>query len=159
MRSGSFWRWLYKGAATERCELWNLLNPVYHATTPAEVERYRVEPYVVAVTSTRPPHIGRGGWTWYTGSAGWLYRVALEAILGIRRAGDTLHVEPCVPAGWPVFEVTYRHRSATYRIRVENPAGAGRGVRSVTVDGQPEPGRHSAATRRRAATSVAGVLG
>ncbi len=131
-----------QGRGDRALELWNLLNPVYHATTPAEVEHYKVEPYVVSGdVYGAPPHTGRGGWTWYTGSAGWLYRVALEAILGLRRAGDTLHVEPCVPAGWPVFEVTYRHRSATYRIRVENPAGAGRGVRSVTVDGQPEPGR------------------
>jgi cellobiose phosphorylase len=83
---------------------------------------------------------GGGGWTWYTGSAGWLYRVALEAILGLRPVGETLGVEPCVPAGWPGYEITYRHRSATYRVRVENSAGAGRGVRSVTVDGQPVPG-------------------
>ena len=75
-----------------------------------------------------------------TGSAGWLYRVALEAILGVRPAGDTLRVEPCVPAGWPGYQVTYRHGSATYRVQVENPAGAGRGVQSVSVDGQPVPG-------------------
>ena len=121
-------------------ELWNLINPVNHATTPAQVDHYKVEPYVVCGdVYGAPPHTGRGGWTWYTGSAGWLYRVALEAILGLRPAGDTLHLEPCVPAGWPGYEITYRHRSATYRIRVENPVGAGRRVRSVTVDGQPEP--------------------
>jgi cellobiose phosphorylase len=74
------------------------------------------------------------------GSAGWLYRVALEAILGLRPAGDMLRVEPCVPASWPEYEVIYRHRSATYRVRVENPVGAGRGVRSITVDGQPGAG-------------------
>jgi len=87
-----------------------------------------------------PPHVGRGGWTWYTGSASWLYRVALEAILGLRLAGDTLRVEPCVPPGWPGFEITYRHGSATYRVRVDNPAGAGHGVGSVTLDGQPAAG-------------------
>jgi cellobiose phosphorylase len=87
-----------------------------------------------------PPHVGRGGWTWYTGSASWLYRVALEAILGFGRAGDTLRVEPCIPPGWPGYEITYRHGSATYRVRVDNPAGTGRGVGSVTVDGQPAPG-------------------
>jgi cellobiose phosphorylase len=74
------------------------------------------------------------------GSAGWLYRVALEAILGIRPVGNTLRVDPCVPRGWPGFEVTYRHGTASYRIRVENPAGVKRGVRSVTVDGQPVSG-------------------
>jgi cellobiose phosphorylase len=126
-----------QGRGDRALELWNLINPVYHAATPAAVEHYKVEPYVVcADVYGAPPHTGRGGWTWYTGSAGWLYRVALEAILGFRLAGDTLRVEPCVPSGWPGYEVTYRHRSATYRIRVENPAGPGHGVRSVTVDGR-----------------------
>jgi cellobiose phosphorylase len=130
-----------QGRGDRALELWNMLNPVYHATTPAEVEHYKVEPYVVcADIYGTPPHTGRGGWTWYTGSAGWLYRVALEAILGIRRVANTLRLEPCVPRGWPGFEVAYRHGSASYRIRVENPAGVGRGVRSVTVDGQPVSG-------------------
>ena len=130
-----------QGRGDRALELWNLINPIYHATTPAEVQHYKVEPYVVcADIYGAPPHTGRGGWTWYTGSAGWLYRVALEAILGIRPAGDTLRVEPCIPSGWPGYEVAYRHGSATYRIRVENPAGTGRGVRSVLVDGQPVPG-------------------
>jgi cellobiose phosphorylase len=130
-----------QGRGDRALELWNMLNPIYHATTPSEVERYKVEPYVVcADVYGVPPHVGRGGWTWYTGSASWLYRVALEAILGIRVSGDTLRVEPCVPAGWPGYEVTYRHGSATYRIRVDNSAGTGRGVRSVTADGQQFPG-------------------
>jgi cellobiose phosphorylase len=130
-----------QGRGDRALELWNLINPVYHAATPAGAEHYKVEPYVVcADVYGAPPHTGRGGWTWYTGSAGWLYRVALEAILGFRLAGDTLRVEPCVPAGWPGYEVTYRHRSATYRIQVENPAGTGHGVRSVTVDGRAAEG-------------------
>jgi cellobiose phosphorylase len=130
-----------QGRGDRALELWNLINPVYHATTPAEVQHYKVEPYVVcADIYGAPPHTGRGGWTWYTGSAGWLYRVALEAILGVRPSGDMLRVEPCVPCRWPGYEVAYRHGSATYRIRVENPAGAGRGVQSVLVDGQPVPG-------------------
>ena len=130
-----------QGRGDRALELWNFLNPVRHATTPAEVAQYKVEPYVVcADIYAAPPHTGRGGWTWYTGSAGWLYRVALEAILGIRPFGNTLRVEPCVPRGWPGFEVVYRHGTASYRIRVENPAGVERGVRSVTVDGQPVSG-------------------
>jgi cellobiose phosphorylase len=129
-----------QGRGDRALELWNLINPVYHATTPAEVEHYKVEPYVVcADIYGAPPHTGRGGWTWYTGSAGWLYRVAVEAILGIRLAGDALRIEPCVPGGWPGFEVAYRHRTATYRIQVENPAGAGRGVASIVVDGRRAP--------------------
>jgi len=130
-----------QGHGDRALELWNLLNPVRHTKTPAEVEHYKVEPYVVcADIYAAPPHTGRGGWTWYTGSAGWLYRVALEAILGIHPVGNTLRIDPCVPRGWPGFEVTYRHETASYRIRVANPAGVERGVRSVTVDGQPVSG-------------------
>jgi cellobiose phosphorylase len=130
-----------QGRGDRAMELWNMLNPIYHATTPAEVQRYKVEPYVVcADVYGVPPHVGRGGWTWYTGSASWLYRVALEAILGLRVTGDTLRVEPCIPSSWPGYEITYRHGSATYRVRVDNSSGAGRGVRSVTVDGQPAAG-------------------
>jgi cellobiose phosphorylase len=130
-----------QGRGDRALELWNLINPIYHAASPAEVEHYKVEPYVVcADVYGAPPHTGRGGWTWYTGSASWLYRVAMEAILGFRRDGDTLRLEPCVPSGWPGYEVTYRHRSATYHIRVENPSGTGRGVRSVTVDGRTAEG-------------------
>jgi cellobiose phosphorylase len=130
-----------QGRGDRALELWNLINPVYHAATPAGAEHYKVEPYVVcADVYGAPPHTGRGGWTWYSGSAGWLYRVVLEAILGFHMAGDTFRVEPCVPAGWPGYEVTYRYRSATYRIRVENQAGTGRGVRSVTVDGRAAEG-------------------
>jgi cellobiose phosphorylase len=130
-----------QGRGDRALELWNMLNPIYHATTPAEVQRYKVEPYVVCADIYGvPPHVGRGGWTWYTGSASWLYRVALEEILGLRVAGDTLRVEPCIPSSWSGYEITYRHGSAIYRVRVDNPAGTGRGVRSVTVDGQPAPG-------------------
>jgi cellobiose phosphorylase len=129
-----------QGRGDRALELWNLINPIYHATTSADVEQYKVEPYVVcADIYGAPPHTGRGGWTWYTGSAGWLYRVALEAILGLRPAGDTLHLEPCIPAGWSGYEVTFRHRSATYRVQVDNPAAVCRGVLSVSVDGQHVP--------------------
>src|SRR5262249_27446971 len=114
-----------------------LINPVYHATTQVEAQHYKVEPYVVcADVYGAPPHTGRGGWTWYTGSASWLYRVALEAILGFKLQGNTLRVEPCMPRAWANYEMTYRHGAASYRIRVDNSAGTGRGVRSVTMDGK-----------------------
>ena len=121
-------------------ELFALLNPVRHATTAEGVARYMVEPYVVAAdVYGAPPHTGRGGWTWYTGSASWLYRVGLEAILGFRIRGDRLRIEPCVAPDWPRYELTYRHHSATYHIVVENAAGTGRGVRAVTVDAHAVP--------------------
>src|SRR5882724_4283864 len=101
-----------QGRGDRAMDLWNLINPVYHATTAEEVRRYKVEPYVVcADIYGAPPHTGRGGWTWYTGSASWLYRVAIETILGFRLRGRTLRFEPCVPPRWPGFELSYRHRS------------------------------------------------
>ena len=129
-----------QGRGDRATELWNLINPIYHATTAEEVERYKVEPYVVcADVYGAAPHTGRGGWTWYTGAASWLYRVAIERILGFQLRGDTLRVEPCIPPAWPGFSLTFRHRSATYRIVVDNPAGTGRGVRSIELDGQGLP--------------------
>ena len=83
------------------------LNPINHARTRAELRRYKVEPYVVAADIySAPDHIGHGGWTWYTGSAGWMHRAGLESILGLRFEGSFLHLDPCIPNGWPGFEVT-----------------------------------------------------
>jgi cellobiose phosphorylase len=129
-----------QGRGDRAMELWNLINPVYHATTADEVQHYKVEPYVVcADVYGAPPHTGRGGWTWYTGSASWLYRVAIETILGFQLQGETLHIKPCIPPSWPQFELKYRHRSTTYRILVDNSAGTGRGVQSIELDGQQLP--------------------
>ena len=131
-----------QGRGDRALELWNLINPIYHATTPDEVQHYKVEPYVVcADVYGAPPHTGRGGWTWYTGSASWLYRVAIETILGFQLQGETLSFQPCVPRNWPEFKLEYRHRSSTYRILVDNSAGTGRGVRSVELDGQRLPNK------------------
>lgn len=129
-----------QGRGDRAMELWNLINPVYHATTAEEANHYKVEPYVVcADVYGAPPHTGRGGWTWYTGSASWLYRVAIETILGFQLRGSTLRIEPCIPPGWPGFELSYRHQSATYQILVDNSAGTGHGVQSIELDGQRVP--------------------
>ena len=117
-------------------ELMAMLNPIRHSNTPLGVERYRVEPYVAcADVYSEAPHVGRGGWTWYTGSAGWMYRVALERLLGLRIEGGGLVLDPCIPKNWPGFEIALRFGSAQYEIVVENPNSVNRGVVSVTHDG------------------------
>ncbi|MBK8165102.1 MAG: glycosyl transferase [bacterium] len=128
-----------QGRRDRAAQLLDLLNPVLHAATPAQVSRYKVEPYVVAAdVYGAAPHVGRGGWTWYTGSSGWLQRVALESVLGLRtRGGDTLVVAPCIPDGWPGFRLTWRlpGDGTTYEVDVRNPSGCSRAVVAATVDG------------------------
>jgi len=117
-------------------ELFRMMNPINRSNSRATVQRYKVEPYVVAADIyAEPPHVGRGGWTWYTGSAGWLYRAGIEWILGFRLRGTTLAMDPCIPRNWPGFSLDFRYHSAIYRIRVENPSGVARGVVSTELDG------------------------
>jgi cyclic beta-1,2-glucan synthetase len=131
------------GQGDQAAALFSLLNPINHAATRADVQRYKVEPYVVAADIySVPPHVGRGGWTWYTGSAGWLYRAGIESILGFCLQGTSFLLEPCIPRSWPRFELTYKHHSARYHITVENPRGVSRGISSATLDGNALlPGR------------------
>src|SRR5205823_14834798 len=99
-----------------------MLNPLTHARTPEEVATYKVEPYVVAAdVYTAAGQVGRGGWTWYTGSASWMYRVALETLLGFTKRGDTLSFSPVVPNDWPEFEIDYRFGHTQYHIRIVAP--------------------------------------
>jgi cyclic beta-1,2-glucan synthetase len=122
-------------------DLFSILNPINHASTRAGVQRYKVEPYVMAAdVYTEPPHVGRGGWTWYTGSAGWMYQAGIEWILGFRLRGTTLLIDPCIPRAWPRYEIDFRYHSATYQIVVENPQGVSRGVASSELDGKALPG-------------------
>ena len=128
------------GQGDKAAELFSLLNPINHTSTRADVQRYKVEPYVVAAdVYSVPPHVGRGGWTWYTGSAGWLYRAGLEAILGFRLQGAFLLLDPCIPKAWPRFEIVFKYHSARYEIAVENPRGVGRGVAYAEMDGKTLP--------------------
>jgi cyclic beta-1,2-glucan synthetase len=124
------------GEGDKAVELFNLLSPIHHASRRANLDRYKVEPYAVAAdVYSEPPHAGRGGWTWYTGAAGWLYRAGLEWILGFRKQGAALRIDPCIPREWKRFEITYRHGGALYRIAVENPKHVCRGVSRVSLDG------------------------
>jgi cyclic beta-1,2-glucan synthetase len=116
--------------------LWQMINPLSHTGDATGVETYKVEPYVVAAdVYTAEGHIGRGGWTWYTGSASWMYRVALEAILGFRKVGDRLHIDPSVPSDWPGFTIQYRYGASQYAIDVRITHGAPREVTRITADG------------------------
>lgn len=124
------------GNGDKATELFSLLNPINHASSRAGVRRYKVEPYVIAADIySEPPHVGRGGWTWYTGSAGWTYRAGIEFILGLQRHGAFLTLDPCIPTYWPRFDVTYRSGATYYEIAVENPRGVSRGIASVEFDG------------------------
>ena len=126
------------GSGDEAAELFHMLNPVNHTRTAAEVDRYMAEPYVVAGdVHAHPAQAGRAGWTWYTGSAGWMYRVGLEGILGLERRGDHFKVDPCVPAVWPAFTVEWRFGASRYVIAVENPERRCRGVAAAALDGDP----------------------
>jgi cyclic beta-1,2-glucan synthetase len=132
------------GDGDRAAELFAILNPINHTSTPVGIQRYKVEPYVLAGdVYAEPPHAGRGGWTWYTGSAGWMYRAGLEWILGFRLRGTRLVIDPCIPRAWQGFTIAFRYHSARYDIVVENPQGVTRGVSSVEVDGVSYQGQAS----------------
>jgi len=126
------------GSAEKAVALFSMLNPINHARTPDEVARYKVEPYVVAAdVYSVAPHTGHGGWTWYTGAAGWMYRAGVEGILGIRREGDFLIVEPCIPAAWPGFEATVNVGSGRYEVRVYTLSDSEQEAEHAVLDGLP----------------------
>jgi cyclic beta-1,2-glucan synthetase len=124
------------GLGDEAMELFHMINPINHMRTPAGIEQYRAEPYAVAAdVYAHPMHLGRGGWTWYTGSAGWMYQAAVEGLLGLRRSGATFSVTPSIPAMWPKFSIDWIVGRTSYHISVVNPDARCRGVRSVELDG------------------------
>jgi len=126
------------GNGDEAVELLHMLNPINHTRTAAGVKQYQVEPYVVAADIyAHPAHLGRGGWTWYTGSAAWMYRAGIESILGLRRRGDHFSLTPCIPASWKSFRLKWRHGRSSYEIEVSNPEGRNCGVARATLDGLP----------------------
>jgi cyclic beta-1,2-glucan synthetase len=124
------------GSGDEAMEFFHMLNPVNHTRTPADAARYQTEPYVIAGdVYARAPHAGRGGWSWYTGSAGWMYRAGLESILGLRRRGATFVVDPCIPSSWPEYRIVWRFLETRYDITVSNPTHRSRGIREAALDG------------------------
>jgi cyclic beta-1,2-glucan synthetase len=124
------------GSGDEAAEFFHLLNPINRTRSAPDVERYKGEPYVLAGdVCAHPDHAGRAGWTWYSGSAGWMYRAGLENILGLRRHGATFELAPCIPAAWPGFEIVWRFGTARYEISVTNPDRRCRGVSRAELDG------------------------
>lgn len=130
------WAFVEMGQIEEGFELFQLLNPILHADTLEKARQYRVEPYVVpADIYSIPPFTGQGGWTWYTGSASWMYRLGLEGILGIKKHGEQLEIDPHIPRSWPGFRLTYRFGLTTYEFNVQNPHAVNRGVQQVSLNG------------------------
>ncbi len=124
------------GSGDEVAELFHMLNPINHTRESGDVERYKAEPYVMAGdVYGRAPHAGRAGWSWYTGSAAWMYRAGIESMLGLRRRGDTFGVNPCIPSSWPGFEIAWCFQTTRYTISVTNPEHRCRGVATATLDG------------------------
>jgi cyclic beta-1,2-glucan synthetase len=126
-----------QGDGDRALELFQLINPLERTRTADGVATYRAEPYVVAAdVYSAEGNVGRGGWTWYTGSASWMYRVGLEAILGFTREGDRFRIDPRVPSGWPELGLEYRFGQATYRVTVVEPGRARAGAQVVEMDGE-----------------------
>ena len=125
------------GDGDKAAEIFRMVNPIARTTSRANMQRYKVEPYAVAGDIyAEPPHVGRGGWTWYTGSAGWLYRAGVEWMLGFRVRGQILFVDPCIPRNWPGYSLEFKYHSAVYKITVENPLSVSCGVASTSLDGK-----------------------
>jgi cellobiose phosphorylase len=117
-------------------ELFALLNPVHHGGTPSQIATYKVEPYVVAADIySVAPHTGRGGWTWYTGSAGWMYRLLVETLLGVHREGDRLRLQTRMPKAWTTYKIHYRYRQTVYHIAITRLAADTGAATQLTLDG------------------------
>ena len=132
------------GDSKRAWELLTMINPVNHAQTTAGIDTYKVEPYVVSADLyASPPHVGRGGWSWYTGSAGWTYRLIVESLLGLRREGERLYFHPCLPAEWQSVKIRYRYHQASYQISISQIFSNSDfpGVASVLLDGVSQDGK------------------
>ena len=131
------WAYASLGQGDRSQELFHLLNPINHSATLENAAHYKVEPYSIAADIYgMPPYTGIGGWTGYTGSAAWMYRLGLEAILGISREKNILKINPCIPKDWPGYQITYRFGATRYLINVKNPKGVNQGIQRVSMDGK-----------------------
>lgn len=130
------WAFAKMGEGKQAAALFNLLNPILQSDNQEKADVYNVEPYVVcADIYSIPPLVRHGGWTWYTGSAAWLYRLGLEAILGLEKIENTLKVDPVIPPDWDGFEIRYKFGESLYRIQIKNPEHVSQGIKSLYLDG------------------------
>src|SRR5476649_1591465 len=125
------------GESEKAWELFSLLNPVHHGGTPKQIATYKVEPYVIAADIYAvAPHTGRGGWTWYTGSAGWMYRLLIETLLGVKLEGDQLRLIPRFRASWTTYKIHYRYRQTVYHITINRLGEGSTASNELSLDGQ-----------------------
>jgi len=147
------------GQAEKAFEIFQMCNPIYRSSSREKAEKYKVEPYAaVGDVYSHPSHVGRGGWSWYTGSAGWLYRAGLEWILGFRLQQDHFTLKPCIPASWQQYELTFRHGSAIYNIKVENRSGDGCCVKRMEMNGQVVEGNSIKLASTSGTYSITAIL-
>lgn len=120
-------------------ELYRMINPIEHARTKEEANKYKVEPYVVAADIYGNGNLaGRGGWTWYTGSSSWFYKAGIENILGLKIENNSLRMEPCIPKDWQEYSIKYRFGRSIYNIKVKNPNGKNTGISKFSVNGKEQ---------------------
>lgn len=125
------------GMGDKAFKLFDMINPINHTNTQLECAKYKVEPYVMAAdVYAVEPHVGRGGWTWYTGSSGWMYKVGLEGILGFNKLSDRILINPCIPKDWKEFNITYTFENTIYHITVLNPNSKNTGIEKIQIDGE-----------------------
>jgi cyclic beta-1,2-glucan synthetase len=136
----AIWAFAELGQSDRAHRLFDMINPIHHSDSPDKVDQYIVEPYVIAAdVYSVAPYNGRGGWTWYTGSASWMYRLGVEQLLGIRRSAQHLEIQPCVPSGWKDYQINYRFGKAMFHIRIDNPDGGNCNVTGISMDGKDLP--------------------
>jgi cellobiose phosphorylase len=133
----TIWALAELGEGEEAEALYRMINPIYRSDTAQKADVYKVEPYVISADVYGvEPHEGRGGWTWYTGSSGWMYRLGVEGLLGLERAGQRLRIKPCIPPGWSGYTINYCYGRTVYEITVNNPAQRYEGIEQLVLDGE-----------------------
>ena len=125
------------GDGRQAGELFDLLNPIFLSDSNEKVDEYRTEPYVMcADIYSKPPYTRRGGWSWYIGSAAWMYQLGLTNLLGFKKTGNTLHIDPVIPPSWDGFEISFKFGKTNYQIKVGNPKHVSQGIKTVRLDGE-----------------------